>query len=163
VERIMCIGPLRLRLRRSSPIVVALLLGACRSEVGGRAQLGDLTVSHAVLSGPATGPQASAFLILENCGSGAVTLLAVRSPAAESVQLHNVAGGRMQPVPQVEVPARGRLRLTPGQYHLMLEGMVHPLAIGDTVPLELDFSSGAVLRVQAPVLRYGDAVNDLAE
>ncbi len=159
----MRIRPLQLRLRRSSPMVVGLLLGGCRSEVGGRAQLGDLTVSHAVLSGPATGPQASAFLILENRGSVPVTLLGVRSPAAESVQLHNVAGGRMQPVPQVEVPARGRLRLTPGQYHLMLEGLVRPLAIGDTVPLELDFSSGTVLRVQAPVLRYGDAVNALAE
>jgi len=69
----------------------------------------------------------------------------------------------MLPVPQVEVPARGRLRLTPGQYHLMLGGLVHPLAIGDTVPLELDFSSGIVLRVRAPVLRYGDAVNAVAE
>jgi copper(I)-binding protein len=144
-------------------MVVALLLGGCRSEVGGRAQLGDLTVSHAVLSGPATGPQASAFLILENRGSMPVTLLGVHSPAAESVQLHNVAGGRMQPVPQVEVPAHGHLRLTPGQYHLMLEGLVHPLAIGDTVPLELDFGSGTVLRVQASVLRYGDAVNAVAE
>jgi copper(I)-binding protein len=144
-------------------MVVALLLGGCRSEVGGGAQLDDLTVSHAVLSGPATGPQASAFLILENRGSVPVTLLGVRSPAAESVQVHNVAGGRMRPVPQVEVPARGHLRLTPGHYHLMLEGLVHPLAIGDTVPLELDFSSGTVLRVQAPVLRYGDAVNAVAE
>jgi periplasmic copper chaperone A len=159
----MRIRPLQLRFLRSSPMVVALLLGGCRSQVGGRAQLGDLTVSHAVLSGPATGPQASAFLILENRGSVPVTLLGVHSPVAESVQLHNVAGGRMQPVPRVDVPARGHLRLTPGQYHLMLEGLAHPLAIGDTVPLELDFSSGTVLRVQAPVLRYGDAVNAVAE
>ena len=159
----MRIRPLQLRFLRSSPMVVALLFGGRRSEVGGRAQLGDLTVSHAVLSGPATGPQASAFLILENRGSVPVTLLGVRSPAAESVQLHNVAGGRMQPVPRVDVPARGHLRLTPGRYHLMLQGLVHPLAIGDTVPLELDFSSGTVLRVQAPVLRYGDAVSAVAE
>ena len=144
-------------------MLAALLLGGCRSEAGGRAQLGDLVVSHAVLSGPATGPQASAFLVLENRGSVPVTLLGVHSPVADSVQVHNVAGGRMQPVPQVDVPARGRLRLTPGQYHLMLGGLVHPLAIGDTVPLELDFSSGIVLRVRAPVRRYGDAVNAVAE
>jgi len=144
-------------------MVVALALGGCRSEVGGRAHLGDLTVSHAVLSGPASSAQASAFLVLENRGSAPATLLGVHSPEAESVQLHNVAGGRMEPVPQIEVPTRGHLRLIPGQYHLMLEGLVHPLAIGDSVTLELRFSSGTVLTVQVPVLRYGDAVNALAE
>jgi periplasmic copper chaperone A len=146
--------------RRSTAMLITLALG-CRSEVGGRARLGELTVSRAVLSGPASSAQASAFLVLENRASVPVTLLGVRSPAAESVELHNVAGGRMQPVPQIEVPARGYVRLIPGQYHLMLEGLVRPLAIGDSVALELRFSSGTVLTVQAPVLRYGDAVTAL--
>ena len=144
-------------------MVVPLALAGCRSEVGGRAHLGDLTVSHAVVSGPAATAQASAFLVIENRASAPVTLLGVHSPEAESVQLHNVAGGRMQPVPQIGVPARGQRRFMPGQYHLMLEGLVHPLAIGDSVTLELRFSSGTVLTVQVPVLPYSDAVNALAE
>lgn len=108
-----------------------------------------------------SGAQASAFLILDNQASAPVVLVAASSPQAASVQLHDVAGGRMQPVGRVEVPARGRLPLVPGHYHLMLQGLVHPLAVGDSVTLTLRFASGPPLSVRAPVLRYGDAMDAL--
>ena len=108
-----------------------------------------------------SGAHASAFLILDNQASAPVVLVAASSPEAASVQLHDVAGGRMQPVGRVEVPARGRLALVPGHYHLMLQGLVHPLAVGDSVTLTLRFMSGPPLSVRAPVLRYGDAMDAL--
>ena len=50
-----------------------------------------------------------------------MTLVGATSPDAESVRLDREIGGQMQTVPGIDIPARGRLRLVPGSYHLMLE------------------------------------------
>jgi copper(I)-binding protein len=62
---------------------------------------------------------------------------------------------------RIEIPARGKVLLAPGFYHLMLKGLRRRLAIGDTVSLELWFAPDDTLKVRAPVLRYTDAVNEL--
>jgi hypothetical protein len=143
--------------RLAIAVVIAV---ACRSDVGGHAEAGSLAVRHAVVVvAPGTGSQASAFLELENRSPAPVTLVGARSPAAERVQVHGMSGGRMAPVAQLTVPPHAPLRLGPGRYHLMLDSLVHPLARGDTVPLELRFAVGPPLSVRAPVLRYTEAVD----
>ena len=67
----------------------------------------------------------------------------------------------MQPVTQIAVPAGGRVLLAPGHDHLMLEGLRHALAVGDTVALALLFNPGGAVTVRAPVLRYTEAVSEL--
>ncbi len=138
-----------------------VLAGACRGARGGAAQQGDLAVSHAVVPVPASTAEASAFMVIENHGGTAATLSSATSPQAAGVQLQRDIGGQMETVPGIEIPAGGRVRLVPGSYHLMLMGLKRPLALGDTVTLELSFSPSGSVSVRAPLLTYTDAVSDL--
>jgi copper(I)-binding protein len=144
-------------------VVAAMSVAAgCRpAPHGGSAEAGSITISHAVVSAPAGPMEAPAFLLLGNRGPAADTLVAVNCPDADSVSLHTVTAGRMLPVSGIAVPAGGRVRLAPGEYHLMLEGLRRPLAVGDTVTLELHFAVSGPMLVRAPVLRYTEAVREV--
>ncbi len=142
--------------------VAALGVTACRPAArGGGAVAGSVTISHAVVSAPAGPMEAPAFLLLANRARAADTLVAVDSPDADSVSLHTVTAGRMLPVSGIAVPAGGRVRLAPGEYHLMLRGLRRPLVVGDTVTLELRFAVAGPVQVRAPVLRYTEAVSEV--
>jgi len=150
--------------RRSAiPALLAAVSAAagCHAARGGSATSGTVTISHAVIPAPPTGAEASAFLVVANHGSEAVALLSATSPDADSIQMHRVIGGQMQPAVAVSIPPGSDVRFVPGGYHLMLAGLRHPLAIGDTVTLELHFEPGGAVTVRAPVLNYTDAVSDL--
>ena len=66
-------------------------------------------------------------------------VVAVTTPAARFAQIHEtrVRDGRasMGPVEALTRPAGRSVELRPGGYHVMLEGLVKPLAEGDHVPL----------------------------
>lgn len=140
--------------------VLALAAG-CHPSRGGGAVEGTLAVSHAVVPVPASNAEGSVFMVIENRGAAAVRLVGGVSPDAASVRLDRDIGGQMQPVPEIEIPAGGRLRLVPGSYHLMLETLRRPLAVGDTVTLRLTFEPNASVTVRAPLLTYTDAISDL--
>jgi periplasmic copper chaperone A len=140
--------------------LLAALAAGCRSSGGGHVVTGTLRITHAVVTASTDG-EASAFLVMENRGDTASALMGVRADVTDSIQMHNDVGGQMQPVAQIPLPAGGRVLLAPGHDHLMLEGLRHPLAIGDTVSLELLFNPGGVVTVRAPVLRYTEAVSAL--
>lgn len=149
-------------MRIGAVAVAALAAGAgCHGSRGGAAEAGTLAVSHAVVPVPASNAEASVFLVIDNHGSSAVRLVGGVSPDAASIRLDRDIGGQMQPVPEIEVPAGGRLRLVPGSYHLMLVSLRRPLAAGDTVTLRLSFEPSASLTVRAPLLTYTDAISDL--
>lgn len=98
----------------------------------------------------------AAFMVLVNDGPAAAALVAVSSPAAAMVELHQTTADAsgvmtMAPVESIPVPAGGRTELAPGGYHLMLIGLVEPLVEGATVPLTLTFEGGAVVEVTAVV------------
>jgi len=140
---------------------VALVLAGCHPSRGGRARAGDLSVAHAVIPAPPSTVEASVFLVISNGGATEATLTGALTPAADSVLLHRLVGGLMQPSAPLTVPAHGFVKLGPGGYHLMLEGLKHPLAVGDTVTVALQFGSGTTLAVRVPVLNYTDAVSEL--
>jgi copper(I)-binding protein len=148
-----------IRLFTAAAVITAV---ACRpAPRGGSAAAGSITISRAVVSAPAGPSEAPAFLVLDNHGPAADSLIAVVSPDADSVSLHTVTAGRMEPLSAIVLPAERRVRLAPGQYHLMLKGLRRPLASGDTVSLELQFSRAGPVVVRAPVLRYSEAVSAL--
>ncbi len=66
-------------------------------------------------------------------------LVAVKSPAAKTVEIHESMshGGmmHMQAVESVALPAGKAVTLAPGGYHVMLVGLAKPLKAGDKVPL----------------------------
>ena len=148
--------------RRTTLAAAALALAAgCHGARGGAATQGDLAVSHAVVPIPPSTAEASVFMVVENGGGASVTLVGATSPDAESVRLDRDIGGQMQTAPGIVIPARGRMRLVPGSYHLMLIGLRKVLAAGDTVTLRLSFEPGSMLTVRAPLLTYTDAISDL--
>ena len=97
--------------------------------------------------------------LLASGGPQADQLVEVTSPAASRVSLHRTVGGSMQTASFFTVPANDALRLVPGGDHLMLEGLVSPLAPGATVPLRLRFASGEILDVSAPVVALVDVLD----
>ncbi len=144
----------------AAAVALAAVAG-CRASRGGSATQGGVAVSHAVVPVPPSRTEASVFLVIENRSGGRLTLVGGTSPDAESVRLSRDIGGQMETVPGVDVPAGGRLRLVPGSYHLMLQNVARPLAVGDTVTLHLTFEPNLSLTVKAPLLTYTDAISDL--
>ncbi len=150
-----------MRFPTGAVLLAALVLSGCHPSRGGHAVAGGLAVSHAVIPAPPSTSEASAFLVIENRGGAPETFTGALTPAADSVLFHRLVGGLMQPATPLEIPAHGYLNFVPGSYHLMLEGLRRPLAVGDTVTLSLSFASGVTLGVRVPVLNYTDAVSEL--
>jgi len=141
--------------------LAALLASGCHASRGGSARSGDLDVTHAVIPAPPSSVEASAFMVIGNRGGTSVAFTGALTAAADSVLIHRLVGGLMQPAMPIEVPAHGFVNLVPGGYHLMLEGLRRQLAVGDTVTLQLQFGQAGTLTVRVPVLNYTDAVSEL--
>lgn len=117
-----------------------------------------------IAEAPPTARHNAAYLQLRN-GSRADTLLAVETPVAAVVELHEMRMEqgvmRMRQEKRVDLAANAELRLAPGGRHLMLIDMKRALRPGERVPLTLRFRRAGILTVQAEVrplpLDGGDA------
>jgi periplasmic copper chaperone A len=102
----------------------------------------------------------AAFGVLSNSGDVAATVVAVRTPASASVEIHEVvmaAGGDMVMQPKeggLVVAAGGSAALEPGGDHIMLMDVTDPIEPGDEVPLTLEFSDGSTLDVTATAKEF---------
>lgn len=99
----------------------------------------------------------AAYLTLENPGSKADKLVAVRGPDFDKIEIHatEIRAGvaRMIALDALPIPPHAVVALAPGGYHLMLHHPRRALAAGMSTRLELRFDSGARLTVVAPVRR----------
>jgi periplasmic copper chaperone A len=99
----------------------------------------------------AQGSTGVGYMTLANPGKAADALVAVESPLARSVMIHQsvVSGGvaSMRMLDRAPIPAGGSVTFAPGGHHLMFMGLTKPLKAGDRLPATLIFSSGA--RVKA--------------
>ena len=72
-----------------------------------------------------------------------VQLVGVETPAAGVADVHEMKMDgdvmRMRAVPALELKAGQTLELSPGGYHVMLQELKQPLAVGATVPMTLIF------------------------
>lgn len=98
----------------------------------------------------------AAFGTLVNHGKAPLTLVGAETPAAASVELHEMAmvDGAMvmrKLEGDFDVPAGGSRELAPGGEHLMLMGLTAPLLPGDEITVTLRFSDGTTLDVVVPV------------
>src|SRR5262245_17596588 len=98
----------------------------------------------------AQGTTGAGFMTLTNAAGPADALVAVESPVAREVQIHQsmVKGGMasMQAVKTVPVPAGGSVTFGPGGYHLMFLNLTRALKTGETLPATLTFASGAKVK-----------------
>jgi copper(I)-binding protein len=102
-------------------------------------QAAEVTVKDAWVRGTVPAQKTTgAFATLTS--SEDAKLVAVRSPAAKTVEVHEsmMHGGmmHMQAVDSVALPAGKAVELKPGGYHVMLIGLTQPLETGGKVPLE---------------------------
>lgn len=106
---------------------------------------------------PPSAPASAAFMVINNSGSAARTLLKAHSPAARAVELHSHVNDngimKMREVQGIEIKAKGQTQLKPGGYHIMLIDLRPALKEGDSVPLTLSFDDGSSLQIMAPVRR----------
>jgi copper(I)-binding protein len=96
--------------------------------------------------------------VLHNAGEAPATLVAVESPIAGKVEIHEMreVEGLMQMRRLDEglrVPAGEQLALAPGGLHLMLMDLRAPLTEGDAVAMTFRFADGEVVELNVPVRR----------
>lgn len=104
-----------------------------------------------------TDEETAAYLDLTSTGTTDDALTGASSPEADQVMLHDTTSSgngamTMTMVDRIRVPARGNVSLHPDGPHLMITGLHHPLRAGDRLPLVVDFSSGARISLDLPVL-----------
>ena len=109
----------------------------------------DAWVRGTVPAQSATG----AFMTLTS--SEEAKLVAVRTPAAKSVEIHASTEQhgimQMQAVDTIALPAGRRVEFRPGGFHIMLLGLAKPLAAGETVPLTLTIEDSRGKRTKVEV------------
>lgn len=108
----------------------------------------------------------AAYLTLYNPGDRPIRIVGASSPVATRVEFHETTQGCtgrcerseisvMRRVDSLLVPARGRLQLIPGKFHLMLYGLreknPRPLQEGQKVPLTFRLEGGATLTLSLTV------------
>ena len=142
------------------PVLLALLvLSAILAPVSASAD-SNLVVAGAWIRQPPPGTDvASVYLSLENVGTKAVKLTGVECPLASMAMMHETleSGGQshMRALASVSLAPGASMAFSPGGKHIMLQGLAHPLQVGERVPLVLRFSGGIKLHVTALVRPLG--------
>lgn len=97
------------------------------------------------------------YVAIENASEAEVVLTKAESPDFGAIEIHTMyddAGTmRMRRVPELRVPAKGKVELRPGGLHLMMFRPQRTLAEGDAVEVML---SGEGARVAATLVVRGD-------
>ena len=115
-----------------------------------------LTASDAWIAlGPPGSAPLAGYLTLKNSGPAPAALVGIDAPGFQRVEIHStVKDGstmRMRRLPNLELPAGGRVVLGPGRLHLMLFGPPKSIAAGRRIALELSFDDGTTITVDAEV------------
>lgn len=94
----------------------------------------------------------AAYLELENKGEQSVAVTGASSLSYGHAMLHQTteSGGmaRMSHTSDIEIPAGGKLSLTPGAYHVMLGQQKEDLALGERIILSLHLSDDTQVQAE---------------
>ena len=108
---------------------------------------------------PPSAKATAAFMTIENAGNTEMTLKSATCEIAEIVQIHTMEQDgeimKMKEVGELHIPANGQIVLAPKGYHIMLIGLIRPIAEGEAIPLSLNFGDGTTLSVNAVVRKLG--------
>jgi copper(I)-binding protein len=123
--------------------------------------LGSLKIGHPwARATPPTAPSGGGFLTITNGGTTADRLVAVSSPAASQVQIHEMKmDGTIMRMREVdgglEIPPGATVALAPGGFHLMMMGLKGPLKEATRVPVTLTFEKAGKIDVELVVMAMG--------
>ncbi|MGD2121236.1 MAG: copper chaperone PCu(A)C [Gemmatimonadota bacterium] len=153
-----------MRFRLPILLFVPLLLSACGGE--GRPAEPDIrAVDPWARAMPLmedagrTASNSAVYLTLRNAGKAPDRLLGGRTPAAETVEVHQsrLVGDvmRMEKLDGLGLPPDSAVKLEPGSYHLMLMSLTRSLEEGEELELTLTFERSGDLILNVPVGRAG--------
>lgn len=131
------------------PAIAAICLSFAFTASALAAGVADhVSVENATARAVAPGvPVSGAYMSLATTDGADHVLIAARSDAAESVELHNhvMEDGmmKMRKMETVALPAGTTVAFEPGGLHVMLIGLTGPLAAGDQIGIELEFEDGS--------------------
>lgn len=143
----------------TSVLIACSSAGSNNSPTGTSATSGNLSVSGAYATMNA-GPNTAAYMTISNNGNTAERLIAASATDAVVTTLHETQNnnGVMLMLPArdgFEIPARGKVELTPTGKHVMLENVKRQLKVGDTTAIVLKFQSGKEIALTLPVHEPG--------
>jgi periplasmic copper chaperone A len=140
----------------SFPAALLLVLAGHHAQAHD-AKVGALTVQHPYAT-PTPGVARNGavyFKFIRNDGPADDRLVSASTPAAESVELHEMRMDgdvmRMRAVEAVPLPAGREVSMQHGQMpglHLMLIGLKAPLKTGDRFPIRLRFQKAGEVEAQ---------------
>lgn len=134
-------------------MLAALVLTACGASRGAG---NGITVSEAwARPSPMLERAGAAYMVLQNNGAAEDKLLSIESDVAQAIELHETKESNgmlaMSPVPNIPIPANGKVELKPGGFHVMLINLNRELKAGDKVQLTLNFEKAGKVPVTAEV------------
>ncbi|QJP17081.1 copper chaperone PCu(A)C [Starkeya sp. ORNL1] len=142
-------------------LAAAIVLFTAHGAFAHEYKAGDLEIAHPwVRMTPGGAKVGGGYVTIENHGTAPDRLVAVTSDVADHVEIHQMSekdgvmtmrmieGG-------VEVPANGKLALSPGGYHLMMIGLKQPLKQGERIKGTLTFEKAGTVAVEFAVEGMG--------
>jgi len=149
-------------MNRPSILAALALVFACTTAAFAHSyKLGSLEIGHPwARATPPTAPTGGGFLTITNKGTAADRLVSASSPAAASVQVHEMKmeGNvmRMRELANgLEIAPGATVTLAPGGLHMMMMGLKAPLKQGEKVPLTLVFEKAGTIDVEIAVEAMG--------
>jgi hypothetical protein len=137
-----------------------LVLFAVAPSVAHEYAAKGVTVAHPwARATPGGAEVGAAYLEIKAARGAADRLVAARSPAARTVELHThrLEGNvmRMRRIDAIPIAAGKSVVLAPGGHHIMLMGLIAPLKEGDLLKLSLVFEKAGEIEVEATVEPMG--------
>jgi len=109
---------------------------------------------------PSTAEAGGGFLVITNTGTTLDRLIAVKSPAADKVEIHEMKMDgnvmRMRALEKgIEIPPGATVELKPGGFHIMFMGLKAPFAKDAKVPATLVFEKAGSIDIELMVQAMG--------
>jgi hypothetical protein len=142
-------------------LAFVLLLAGIGAAAAHSYKLGALEIGHPwARATPPTAPTGGGYLSVKNTGTEPDRLMSASSPAAETVQVHEMKmeGNvmRMRPIEgPLEIKPGETVTLAPGGMHMMMMGLKGPFKQGERVPLTLVFEKAGKIDVEMVVMAMG--------
>jgi len=146
-------------IKRFGIIAIILMLLVVGVSACGGSKGPDIKISNPwARPSPKMATSGAAYMIIENKGKEDDALIGAESDVSNNTEIHEMVVDEnsvmhMKPVEgqRLTIPARGKVELKPGGYHIMLINLKHQLQEGEIVHLTLKFEKSGEMKVDAPV------------
>lgn len=143
-------------------LLILTALVACTSNGGDSEATDELKVEMVKANLTLPTETGAVYMTITNNTDEEEKLVAASVPGCDAVELHEMRmDGDVMVMRQVEgseiiIPAGETVELKQGGLHVMCIGKTGEYAIGDTVPVTLEFAKAGMVEVQAEIIAPGE-------